>query len=278
MLSSLQTFVTLYETRNFSKTAQLLFISQPAVTARIKKLEETLNTLLFSRINNKEVIPTCIADQFYFKAVRLLSDWDKTQTEISSIINNKTSFNLGLSPNSASLFEIPILDILKPYLDILNLKIQIFDSQTIFNLVKTHELHFGIIERMYNHECITRFDILDDELVLAGNLSSDNFFVRKINFETAPFTKKFMKEDTFKYKNSINVNNINTILNYINREMGTSIISKNLLTKNTPYQKLSKEYMRTFSGIYYTDEQDRLILEIIDKLKMELEKINIDKL
>lgn len=263
MLSSLQTFVTLYETRNFSKTAQLLFISQPAVTARIKKLEETLNTLLFSRINNKEVIPTCIADQFYFKAVRLLSDWDKTQTEISSIINNKTSFNLGLSPNSASLFEIPILDILKPYLDILNLKIQIFDSQTIFNLVKTHELHFGIIERMYNHECITRFDILDDELVLAGNLSSDNFFVRKINFETAPFTKKFMKEDTFKYKN---------------REMGTSIISKNLLTKNTPYQKLSKEYMRTFSGIYYTDEQDRLILEIIDKLKMELEKINIDKL
>ena len=87
-----------------------------------------------------------------------------------------------------------------------------------------------------------------------------------------------MKEDTFKYKNSINVNNINTILNYINREMGTSIISKNLLTKNTPYQKLSKEYMRTFSGIYYTDEQDRLILEIIDKLKMELEKINIDKL
>lgn len=36
--------------------------------------------------------------------------------------------------------------------------------------------------------------------------------------------------------------------------------------------------MRTFSGIYYTDEQDRLILEIIDKLKMELEKINIDKL
>ena len=36
MLSSLQTFVTLYETRNFSKTAQLLFVSQPAVTARIK--------------------------------------------------------------------------------------------------------------------------------------------------------------------------------------------------------------------------------------------------
>ena len=113
-------------------------------------MEETLNILLFSRINNKEVIPTCIADQFYFKAVRLLSDWDKTQSEISSIINNKTSFNLGLSPNSASLFEIPILDILKPHLDILNLKIQIFDSQTIFNLVKLMSYTSELLK-----ECIT---------------------------------------------------------------------------------------------------------------------------
>ena len=49
-----------------------------------------------------------------------------------------------------------------------------------------------------------------------------------------------MKEDTFKYKNSINVNNINTILNYINREMGTSIISKNLLTKILPIKSYLK--------------------------------------
>ena len=35
----IETFRIVYETRNFSKAAELLFISQPTVSAQIKQLE-----------------------------------------------------------------------------------------------------------------------------------------------------------------------------------------------------------------------------------------------
>ena len=51
---AIRTFLSLSETKNFNKTAQLLFISQPTVTMRIKSLEEELGQTLFIR-DNKSV-------------------------------------------------------------------------------------------------------------------------------------------------------------------------------------------------------------------------------
>lgn len=48
-LRDIKTFLKLEELRNFGKTAEELFISQTAVSARIKALETELNTSLFNR-------------------------------------------------------------------------------------------------------------------------------------------------------------------------------------------------------------------------------------
>ena len=49
MLKLLETFKMVYETKNFSKAAELLFISQPTVSAQIKQLEQDLDTPLFTQ-------------------------------------------------------------------------------------------------------------------------------------------------------------------------------------------------------------------------------------
>ena len=43
LLEKLETFKIVYETQNFSKAAELLFVSQPTVSAHIKQLEEELS-------------------------------------------------------------------------------------------------------------------------------------------------------------------------------------------------------------------------------------------
>ena len=43
LLEKLETFKIVYETQNFSKAAELLFVSQPTVSAHIKQLEEELD-------------------------------------------------------------------------------------------------------------------------------------------------------------------------------------------------------------------------------------------
>ena len=48
-LNLYKTFFVVANCNSFTKAAELLYISQPAVTQAIKKLEEQLNTELFSR-------------------------------------------------------------------------------------------------------------------------------------------------------------------------------------------------------------------------------------
>lgn len=53
MLSLLHTYVTVYELRNFSKAAEMLYLSQPTVSVHIQKLEEMTDTPLFIRNEKK---------------------------------------------------------------------------------------------------------------------------------------------------------------------------------------------------------------------------------
>ena len=53
MFKLLTTFRAVYETRNFSRAAEVLFLSQPAVSNQIKQLERELNIDLFSVMAEK---------------------------------------------------------------------------------------------------------------------------------------------------------------------------------------------------------------------------------
>lgn len=68
-MEDLQTFLVVAEENSFIQAAERLFVSQPAITARIKRLESELDCRLFMR-NNKQVKLTPQGQQFYMYAKR----------------------------------------------------------------------------------------------------------------------------------------------------------------------------------------------------------------
>ena len=50
---ALESFVTVYNYKNFTKAADKLYISQPALSRRMKALEEELGITLFKRRGDK---------------------------------------------------------------------------------------------------------------------------------------------------------------------------------------------------------------------------------
>ena len=65
-LSSYRIFYTVANTGNISKAAKELYISQPAISKSIQKLEESVGCKLFSRSSRGVVLKMCIRDRYNF--------------------------------------------------------------------------------------------------------------------------------------------------------------------------------------------------------------------
>ena len=83
-------FVTLYEQRSISKTANLLYVSQPAISYSLKELESQLGYTLFYR-TSKGIDPTVVAKELYSyisTAFNIIKDGE-------THIKNVNSLNIG---------------------------------------------------------------------------------------------------------------------------------------------------------------------------------------
>lgn len=91
---SLQTFVTLAEYKNFTRTADSLFIAQSTVTNRIAELEREVGKQLFER-NKRKVILTAEGHAFLGYAKRILELADTGVQEINAIDRYPEALRIG---------------------------------------------------------------------------------------------------------------------------------------------------------------------------------------
>lgn len=91
----LKNFVTLAQTLNFSAVAKQEFISQPALTKQINRLEEELGVRLFDR-SRHGVSLTFAGEQFYKHARDILDEIEKAHNHMDDIRKGRRG-SLGIS-------------------------------------------------------------------------------------------------------------------------------------------------------------------------------------
>lgn len=79
----LRTFIEVNRTRHFGEAAEALFITQAAVSARIKQLESILGVQLFDRVK-RDIQLTPEGHRLLHHAETLLAGWRKARQEISA--------------------------------------------------------------------------------------------------------------------------------------------------------------------------------------------------
>ena len=143
MFSLFETFIVVYETKSFTLAGKYLFISQPTVTVRIKKLEEELKSTLFLRGKHQEIIPTEAAILFYPKAIAYLKKWEEDQAEVQKKSLAKHPFKIGVS-HSAALSIMPrIFKVFEGELEHLDVEINMYDSEKVFELEERRPTTIG---------------------------------------------------------------------------------------------------------------------------------------
>ena len=93
-LNELRFIVALAKARNFRKAAEVCFVSQPALSLAVKKLEEELGVLLFERSRN-DVTMTAVGELVIEQATRAIEEANRVK-EIAKQGNNQLSGALKL--------------------------------------------------------------------------------------------------------------------------------------------------------------------------------------
>lgn len=105
----LRTFRAIADTRSFTKAAQRVHLTQAAVSAQIKSLEEEIGTPLFSRINRK-VLLTEAGELLLKRADRMLREHDEALYELSELSQaGRGRLRIGTASTMASNYPLPTI-------------------------------------------------------------------------------------------------------------------------------------------------------------------------
>ena len=120
---ALESFVTVYNYKNFTKAADKLYISQPALSRRMKALEEELGITLFKRRGTSIEGITEGGKFFYKEAVKLLKQADELRLKVNRFREGVSgTLRIAVSPDfslSVVLKAIQKMSIEWPYIEII---------------------------------------------------------------------------------------------------------------------------------------------------------------
>ncbi len=144
-IQSIRAFLKVYETGSFSRAADALFITQPAISKRIATLEQSLDTSLFDRIG-KTVQLTEAGTALLPGYQRIMEEITESQRIISNL-RETTSGQLKLATSHhIGLHRLPpvLRQFSRKYPEVA-LELQFMDSEQATQLVIQGEIELGII-------------------------------------------------------------------------------------------------------------------------------------
>ncbi|HAG1890865.1 TPA: LysR family transcriptional regulator [Salmonella enterica] len=100
----LDTFVHISKTRSFTKTAEAMCLTQAAVSARIKQLENLVGHPVFIRYKNSHAVHLTKSGHALLPfASEFINSWAMIRKEINNI-HDKPILNISVHPTPANLF------------------------------------------------------------------------------------------------------------------------------------------------------------------------------
>lgn len=162
-------FLAVGKVRSFTRAAERLYVSQPAVTNAVRSLEEELGIQLFDR-NQKQALLTAEGKIFYAHVEKIMNGISNTIEEINSLKNlSDDVVNIGLS----SLGGIPtFILLLKEFVESYpNIKISVHEDTTeiLQKKIVEDKIDFAFVFSDEKKSALNYLELQKQELVICCN-------------------------------------------------------------------------------------------------------------
>ncbi len=244
----LQTFITLSETKSFTKTGEVTGLTQPAVTSQIKRLEEELNCTLFLR-KKGEMTLSDEGEVALLYAKRLRAVAEKMRERIRTTKSEIKKFRIGITHTQENGFMIDAMSRLIKENDKLNITLIADDIKNLYTMLENFELDMAVLEGKPANKSFN-FTVIDTDMltlvaskgnVLAkkstvslSELKKQNLILRLPNSATREKFASSLEaigESLDEFNVVIEVDSVSTIKNLVRKNAGVTVMSKSACLK-----------------------------------------------
>ncbi len=281
----IQVFTTVARVLSFTKAADILHMTQPAVTFQIRQLEEYFNTRLFDRTHNRITLTEAgeLAREYADRIIALNHEMENEVRTLTGdiqgplLVGASTTIGEYLIPETIGGFKAKYPDV--------HVRLHVNNTNGIIHLVERNEIDIGIVEGPVSNKNLVREGIRKDELVCicpVGHPLCHHKKVRANSILEYPFisreegsgTREVM--ESYLIKQQLERNSLNIIMEFSSPEsiksavtagLGVSILSSSTLEKELALGTLvalplSPPIKRTFSIVY---QRQKFRLRAIEK-------------
>lgn len=240
----LKVFCTVAETKSFSKTSEIIHLTQPAVSLQIQALEELYETKLFDR-SSGGINLTPAGEILYKYAKQILTLYAESAKEISKItglIKGCVKIGAGTTVGNYILPAVAV-DFKKRHPKI-RVSISIGNARKILEMLNSSMIDFGVISEMPGKNKFSIESIISDELcvicssehpltnqksVSIYDVIKEPFVIREEGSSTRVIIEKFLAENGLSVSDlhiSLILGSTGSIKEAVERGTGLSIVSK----------------------------------------------------
>lgn len=251
----LQTLIVVAEERNFTRAAEKLNLTQPAVSHQIKELEIEFRTQIFIR-RKGDVILTPSGELILGYAKRWQAMEQKLRQEIKDFEQRKVNLKVGITHTAESNLTTEIVSqFLNNHKEI---SITMITDKTakLIEMVENYQLDFAIVDQRINNKlnyhqldtdylvCVLNNDspLVNKQIVTLEELKKERLILRlpssstRIQFDASLET---IGESITNFNVILEADNIATIKELVRKNMGVSILAKSACINDARRNKLT---------------------------------------
>jgi DNA-binding transcriptional LysR family regulator len=290
----LQVFHAVAKQNSFTKAAETLFMTQPAVTFQIKQLEEHFNTRLFDRGHGKISLTPAgeVVLEYAERILALSSELDTRVNEMTGEIHGPLL--IGASMTIAEFMLPRVLGEFKSAYPGVKARLTVANSETIENSVAAHSLDVGLIEAPSHLPGLAIEACCEDELQVVCSPQHPLAKLKSVtpkqllqhayvSRESGSGTREV--SDSYFHRAGIDAERLNTVMELgspdaikgvVETGLGFAIMSKVIVTKERQLGALvavplSPKLTRTLSLVYPKEKfRSRLVSSFVEFTKDKL--------
>ena len=295
----IKTFIIVAQVSSFSKAAEILHITQPAVSQHISSIENYFKCELFDK-RKRTIKLTEEGELLYKYAIEMSRINDIVKDKIINSMSVVKKYKIGATMTIGSYIVPEILGEYKKIHPNIDINLYVNNTYEVFERLKRGKIILGLVEGPFDRSKYKYTKFKDDSLILVVSpehpfakresvkveeVLNDNLIVREKGSGTRMVLEKKLLLNGYKLDEKtvyMEIGNINAIISLVKLNLGCTIISRegidDLLKDGTlieiPIEHLNLN--RTFDFVYIEDD-DPFIKAFIEFCKKYSVRKNIQQ-